>query len=355
MLVKLNHGFEVDITNHVKKSKKDKSRYDLYAHFTIKENGYIHKNTVFSLGSSIPVDGWGGAKIGMKGISKNVKQINDELTEFKMKAKELLNEIKIKDELKTPSAIVHAIHTTVRTGLTGKAIRGTKRQQQLAPTNKTFPGVTELLKNDIRRNDKPLGQSRRNLYSSVLKVINKFWSKDNKETPLITHVTKQDMKAFKKWYLLTYDHTSQTRNTYLGVVTSIFNYAVEELEVIPYSPISKGFMSVVKDKDKKERHIIEETDRLSLFSLEENKLTDKELLAKYVMILQITTGMAYCDIKSLTRLHYRYDKKNKVWYIKKYRMKSGEPFNVILTAKAKQAMEKLTELAKGGYSSESEP
>jgi integrase len=113
------------------------------------------------------------------------------------------------------------------------------------------------------------------------------------------------------------------------------------LELIPYLPVPKGFTPIVKKKDRKQRRILEEEEIKKLYALKEDALTGKELLAKNLMMLQVTTGMAYCDIVSLHNEHIKYHVNLGERQIRKQRAKSGEVFTVTLSQRATYAYDSL--------------
>ena len=73
-----------------------------------------------------------------------------------------------------------------------------------------------------------------------------------------------------------------------------------------------------------------------------------ERVAKYVYMLQITTGMGYSDVTSLTREHYKRNNYHNRWYINKARKKSGVRFHVVLSETAKHSMDELQKLVGTG-------
>jgi integrase/recombinase XerD len=295
--------------------------------------------TPFAIGFTVNKNEWDGARIGMRGKGTQARAINDKLTEYRTIAKTVLERL-AEVQTRTQNDIHHAIQTTVKTAVTGKAPRGQKVANQAALNKLTLDNLVHLCYTQIRRGEKPLSQSRRNTYRTVAKKIHQYF---NYNTPLINNISRMDMKEFKQWYYTKYKkHTGETRSTYLGIVTAIFNTAVEN-EMIAYSPIPKGFTPTVQNKDRKDRIILESSEVEKITTLLEPETANIDLIAKHCATLQIDTGMQYADIVTLTRKDYFHDNVNKEWIVKKPRVKSGEIFRVPLSRRAKESLDWLNE------------
>ncbi len=349
----LNNDFVVELKHHPKKSKRELDTYDLYLMFTITQKGFILGTTEFNVNKSCSVEQWANPKTLLKGITTFTKTTNTTLYSYENRAKMFLEKA---NNWNSCEEIKSAIQTTVRTGITGKAARGKKRIMAEKLKGSTVEHVIERMKTTLRRGEKPLGESRKRLYDSVYEVLKEFFSDEldrrkvsgaKNSVPALLGITRQHLQNFKNWYYKTYKHKAETRSTYLGVIAAIFRYAADELELIPFSPIPKGFTPMVKKKDRNERLILEESDIKKVYALQDQGLNYKELVAKYIMMLQVSTGMAYCDITSLSRGYIKRNNISGDWQIRKPRAKSGEIFTVVLSARAKYAYDNLISVAGG--------
>lgn len=341
LVAHLNNQFVVEIKHHVKKNKTDNKQYDLYLQFTITQNGFTLGTTEFSVNKTLSEKLWGSPKTLIKGTTAYAKSTNTTLNGYENKAKIHLEK---NTDWKTWEEIKAEIQSTVRTEITGKAARGQKWAMKEKLMERTVSNLITQIKTTLRRGEKPLSMSRKRLYDSVYGVLRDFF---RSEIPMINSITKKQMLDFKNWYYRTYNHKPETRTTYLGVIAAIFRFAVDDIEWLSHSPIPKGFTPIVKNRDQKERYILEEAHIRKLYTLKDEDLTDQEFLAKTVMTLQICTGMAYCDIITLRHENVKHNNVTGEWRIRKQRAKSGEVFTVTLSQRAKFAHDTLLKLAAG--------
>ena len=245
MLAQINNNrYHVEITPQATKHKPCNGYYTLNMLFVIKENGWLHGSTQFSLKKTIRISEWGGKR--KKSITKingiAAHTINDMLDTDLVKAKDLLIRA---NGLTTPPQIINYIQTEIRTQITGAPVRGlrpTPPETTPTPHLLTIDEAFNQLKLSIRKSEKVLGDGRTNIYVSVIKKFHQFF---NNQTPPVIQITKQNLRDFKNWYYFTCSHRMETKSTYLGCIASIFNYLVET-EKIPFSPIPKHFTPTVK-------------------------------------------------------------------------------------------------------------
>ncbi|RYE19764.1 MAG: hypothetical protein EOP45_12095 [Sphingobacteriaceae bacterium] len=133
------------------------------------------------------------------------------------------------------------------------------------------------------------------------------------------------------------------------MIAALFVHAHKRLKILPVLPLPAGFRGAFADHDKP---VLHEKECMRLLQLEDSSLTAAQQTAKYLLIFQLTTSMALCDIKTLTRHHVKRDNNLEVWYIEKVRTKhlhlpNPKAFKIVLTAQAKNAFDKLRELAGG--------
>jgi integrase len=341
LITYLDNNFVVEIKHHPKKNKTERDNYDLYLMFTIVQHELVLGTTVFNIGMGCRAEQWGNPKTLPKGTTPFAKSANNLLNSYENKAKMLLENA---HRLKNCEQIKTAIQTVIRTGVTGKVERGQKRAMMEKRTTLSVGNVITKIKTPLRRGERPLSASRKRMYDSVYDVLMEYFEG---QFPLLESITRQHLLDFKNWYYRTYKHKPETRSTYLGMIAAIFRFTVDELECISHSPIPKGFTPIVKKKDRKERRILKNNEIKKLYGLKEEDLAKNEIVAINVMMLQVTTGMAFCDLTSLRPEQVKCSMTSGGWQVRKQRSKSGETLTVTLSQRARYAFDNLHLLAGG--------
>ena len=125
------------------------------------------------------------------------------------------------------------------------------------------------------------------------------------------------------------------------MIAAVFKFAYDKRRILPHNPLPAGFRGAFEHEI---REVLEPEDFLKIAQLDDQSLSIAQLRTKYCFILQGLTGIDYCDLKTLSREHLKF---NKGVMIKKNRQKTGEPFRVPLSSSAKFALDKLREISRG--------
>lgn len=337
-----------------KKSRSDSKRYDLYLKFSISEYGINQFITVISTGLTVSIVDWGNKE--MKGRGEKATGINTQLNGYVNDAKFQLENFRSSD-VSTCSQVRDFINTSIKTKITGKAPKGKKDQLTKELNERTLDAVLEAL---IHYRD--ISQERARIYQHSLSILHRFFKETKGSTPLITNISERDLMNFQVWYKRNYRLTSgkriglaPTQNstaTWFTQIAAVFKFAQKPLKVIKDLPLPEKFRGSFVGSDK---NVLEGDDYLRLMQLQDHQISQPQLVAKYCLILGLSTGMAMVDIKALKEEHVKRDKEINRLRIRKIREKhlnnpnitNPEPFRVVLTATAEHAFYKLRELAGG--------
>ena len=315
-----------------KKKKGNVQLYDMYICLDIFELGLKQKSCSISTGISLNVTDYVNGKV----ISRNVavKQKEERLNEYLHKSKLLCEELRTK-KITSCTQLKNEINQNGRRIITGKIGRGYKKDQITKLEGLTY---SKILNSFL--DSKTLHKDRRRNYLRTETLLNEFYKND---VPLIDQITKEEMKAFKKWFMKVHPMTNNAQTTYLAMFPSIFNYALEE-NLIEHSPIPKLFTGGFVDA---ERTVLSENEIGRIRDLEDSSLSTTLQVAKYCMLLQLLTGMGYGDLKGLTHDNYKYNENFDRYYIEKHRNKTGVKFTIYLSSYAIVVFNRLLVLTKG--------
>ena len=339
MKTDLTKSTTVDISLLAKKNKTRKTKYDIYISFCIYEQG-VRQFQPYTLSTGINVNVSDWEKDRVKGKNAIAQNINEKLFEYLSIAKGMINKLSAKDIINA-SDLLAEIKANAKILIIGKAPKG-KQQEIISRLQQyTFENVMNRL-----LEDRKLSKGRIRGYKTGQKLLNKYF---NSNMPTINLITDTNLIEFKKWFLKNHAKSQNGATDYLSKIASVFKYA-QELKIITTSPLPPFFRGQWVDA---KREVLSEKDVLTIIKIDDNILTKSEQVIKYCMLLEILTGVNYCDLKSMTYEHIKFDEEIQQEIIEKNRDKNIKnlnsiPFITILTSKCKAVFEKLKDLTGGG-------
>lgn len=332
--IEICKGINATVTLMPKKNKT-KTEYIIFLAFNLYQKGIrqLHPYT-FSTALKVKINEWANGAV--KGKSLSANNINERLIDFQNKAKNLLIQLSTKN-IKNCSEVLSEIEANAKIEILGKAPKG--RQTEIISKLKNYDYETIMKKLFV---DRKISIGRQRGYNRSFELLKKYF---NNQIPTLNLLSDTDFENFKKWFLENYNVSQNTSTDYLSKIAAVIKFALK-LKIITVSPLPERFRGSFVDGN---REVLNQNECMALIRLDDGKLSNTELVAKYCLILQLTTGMGYGDMKSLKTSHVKFDENEKEHFIEKSRNKTGVSFKVFLSTNAKHSLNKLIELtAKDG-------
>lgn len=345
MIANLDHGIVVDISITPVKQYKSETIYDLYLKFNLSQHGIAQKPATFKLEKQVNVCDWDQTVTKVKGTGKAVVEINNKLKEYPVDAKRKIERHFTNVRTFTYRNVREYIKTKLRSEFTGDAPVGQKETFQQSQDAHTIDAVCGSY-----LSFKQIGKVRQRQYPRSMGYLHQYFNEVKKEkTPLITQITKFDMKGFAIWFTKKLKTKKgkpfkpSARATTLSQIAAVFEFACEDLEIIPFKPIPKKFRGKVPES--KERKALNDKEFADVMNLK--GLSQPLRRAVLCFCIQGKTGMDYIDLKNLREKHFHFDELLGTWLIKKNREKTGELFIVPASQTVIDAMEELKHMTPG--------
>ncbi len=324
-----NNDISTEMTLIPKTNKTDKKNYCIYIGFSVYEKTIKQGSHLVSTGINVPMADWKNGII--RGRNDKVKFLNERLDEYQAIGKAMLTELSLK-KVKTCGELLKEIKLNARQRITGKAPRGLKNEFISKLKEYTYENVMKRL-----FADKGISIGRQRGYNRSYELLREFFKND---MPKIDMLTDTDLENFKKWFFENYTLSQNTATDYLSKIAAVIKYAIS-LKIITVNPLPEKFRGSFVDGNRKS---LSENECLAIINLSDEELSDTEKIAKYCLLVQLTTGMGYGDMKDLEQENIKYDAIERECYIEKNRNKTGISFTIFLTSMAKQCLNKLIEL-----------
>ncbi|RYZ24597.1 MAG: hypothetical protein EOO16_00395 [Chitinophagaceae bacterium] len=344
--VPLDNDIVVAIALTPKKNRRDQKTYDIYYRFVIYEGGVEVSNpVVYSTGQTkIPVHRWKAGTIDSHLSTK----LSDAAALLRQKFVTL-------DGTESSAANVRDfIRNDLYSKLTYNGsldIRGQIREKHASRAIET------VLENFFAKGKKKGGgqraKDRKRNIETAFRFLNTFYQTQHLR-PLISiaDVTRKDLEGFKEWLFSKpkerggndgKKYSQNSIGTYLDAIAAVFNYAADA-EIISKNPLPKAYSvaHVPAEIDWLEDHDIK-----MIINLDDSKLASPELRTKYIFLVEVLTGMPYCDLQTLQHDHLTYSNDFKAWKLCKPRKKTGVLFEQFLSKSTKYCIDKLREIAPG--------
>lgn len=328
MNININNGITVSVKLIAKKSKTTESQYCIYIGFYTYQNGVKHAYHSISTGITTKTESWKNGEI--IGRNDKAKFQNERLNDYLSRAKDLLIKLSLKS-LRTCGEVLNEIKFNAKQLITGKAPRGFKKAFISKMKDYTYSQILALY-----LEEKQVSGSRKRNYIHTVNLLDEYFQKN---TPNVDLITSQDLEGVKKMVAKKYENQN-TATTFLAQIAAVLKFALK-LKVITVNPIPDNFRGSFKDG---KREILSESDCLKIMELNDDLLSQTEKVAKYCLLSQLLTGMAYVDLKSLGSENIKYDETSKQYVIEKERCKTKKKFVVNLTSNALNSIKMLSEL-----------
>lgn len=309
-------------------NKTDNTKVDLYINVCLYQKG-IQVKTV-STGTGITVEKTLFKSGTVQGRNVRTEMINDNLDNYLKSTKELLQELSLRNT-RTIEHLHSELKEHLRLRITGKPPKGSKKD--FISRLKTY-SIESVMDRLIE--DRNVSEGRARNYKVTFKNLTDFF---NGEVPTIDLITRENLDDFKKWMGKKYRNVN-TLTTRLSLLSSIIKYGMEK-GIITNNPIPKNYRGSFVDGN---REVLSSRDCLSIINLPDGDLSQTELIGKYCLITQMTTGIGYSDLKSLEHDNIRYNPNQDQWFIEKNRNKTGKVFKVFLSDNGYFHIKKLMEL-----------
>lgn len=327
MNISITNDITVQITLIPRGNKTHKKQYDIYLGFYIYEKGIKQDTQSISTGTTVTKTEWKHGQ--MTGRNNKSKLVNERLNEYLHNAKEMLTELSLK-RVKTCGELKKEIKHNAKQRITGKAPRGLKNEYISKLKDYTYENVMKRL--FVERNT---CEGRQRGYNRSYQLLNEFFKFD---MPTIDQITTENLEEFDKWFN---PKSQNTKTDYQSKIAAVFKFALK-VRILNTNPLPEKFRGAFVDGN---RAVLTENDCFKIMNLDDNFLTNTELVAKYCLLVQLLTGMGYSDMKTLSHTNIVFDQNEQQYYIEKERNKTGVKFKIFLTENAYFMVNKLRELA----------
>jgi site-specific recombinase XerD len=328
MNVNINNDIKVHFRVKPKISKSNQKVYHLYVETSIYQKGIKMGNVTVSTGTKVLRNEFYNGKVSGRTIKSNL--INDQIVEFLNSTKILLNEISNR-KIKNCSELKNELEEHLKVRITGKPPKGQKSDFISKLKDYTYESVMNRL-----FDDRKLSNTRIRGYKTTLKLLSDYF---NNEIPTIDQITTEDLEGFNKWLSKKFKNKN-TRTTRKSYVAAVFKHGLKR-KIISNNPLPENFRGSFVDG---KREILSENDCLKLMNYPDEKLTRTLLVNKYIMMVQLTTGIGYKDLLNVEYNNIVYNENLDKFFIQKERNKSEVEFKVPLTKNGLFMVTKLREL-----------
>lgn len=349
------------------KNKTNPALYDLYLIFKFwRGNIQVAKPLTITMGKQVPLTQWNVSGRQFRGTTAAVQVKNTQLHDLLTTARNKLAE-RFKDQTDvTVDELTVFLKEHLRPELTGFGVTVVVKKKTLSEDDLHPHSLKTAIKSKVDYG--ALSRERARIYQRPFNLFIDYLRKHHAATkqtkafiiPLITEINKEQLTAFKKWLDESYRVSRgkrkglpllpNTSTTWLTMMAAVFNHAVAVMKILPKSPLPDLFRGSFVDAD---RVILSDEECLAIMGLDEIKLNAAKRRAKYCLILQMLTGIQYCDLRTLRPEHVEFDSDYSLWFITRRREKNKRhngrdiAFEVSLTPKAKASFDNLRILAPG--------
>jgi integrase/recombinase XerD len=309
-------------------NKTDKSKVDLYVNVCQYQKGVQVKN--LTVGTGITVEKTVFKSGTIKGRNVKTEMLNDNLNNYLKSTKDLLQELSLRS-IRSIDQLHSELKEHLRLRIVGKPPKGSKTE--FISRLKTY-SIESVMERLIK--DRNVSEGRARNYRVTHKNLTDFFKE---EIPTIDLITQENLEDFKKWMGKKYRNVN-TLTTRLSLLSSIIKYGIEK-GILTNNPLPKNFRGSFVDGN---RQILSTRDCLSIINFPDGDLSQTELIGKYCLVTQLTTGIGYSDLKSLEHDNIRFHPNLNQWFIEKSRNKTGKVFKVFLSDNGYFHIKKLIEL-----------
>ncbi len=311
-----------------KKKKKDNNIYYLYVAFYPYQNSIAQQPHLVSTGISIKKADWKNGRLSGRGYKSN--QINEFINECLAKVQNMLTKLSVK-QIETYAELINELKNNAKQVISGKPPRG-KKDEYISKLK--FYTYEEVLNNFLSK--KQLSKDRVRNYRFTVRLINEVF---DHETPTLDLITTEDLDCVKEYIHNKYPNVN-TATTFLSQIATVIKHAVK-LKILPNNPLPERFRG---EYIKGERMVLSESDCMRIINLDETNLSHTLMVAKYSLMVQLTTGIGYGDLKAVKNEHLKFDNDFQQNILEKERNKTGIEFTVNLTSRANYVVKRLKEL-----------
>jgi integrase len=331
MNIFINEHISVTVKIVPKKKKTESGIYCLYIAFYPYHNSIPQPTHLVSTGLNVKIADWENGRVNGRGLKANLT--NDRIDESLTKTKNMLTQLSVK-KIDSYTDLLNELKLNAKQVITGRPPRGKKVEFISKLKLYTYE---EVLNNYLSKNQ--LSKDRVRNYRFTVGLIKEVFEQN---VPTLDLITTEDLECVKDYVHYKYPKVN-TATTFLSQIATIIKHAVK-LKIIPLDPLPERFRG---EYVKGERIVLSESDCLKIINLDESKLSQTELVAKYSLIVQLTTGVGYGDLSSIKEEHLTYDNDFNQNVLGKERNKTKIEFIVNLTSRADYSIKKLRELT--GY------
>lgn len=329
MNVIINKQLAVNITVTPKKSKTNKEQYQLYILFAIQNQGIKISQYSISTGITLNVTEFKNGRVIGRGLEAKNKE--ERINEYFNTAKAMVTELAAK-RVSTPTQLLNEIKANAKQRITGKVARGTRDNVISLLQSYKYENVMNRL-----IADRNISKGRQSGYRAGLRLLNEYFEND---IPTLDQLDIDRLQGFKDWLIDEYgDHyTQDTQTDYCSKIAATIKYAIQ-LKIINTNPLPPLFRGTWADNEKT---VVTESESILIRDISDDELSKTLLIAKNILLLQLSTGIAYTDLRTLQYSNIVTDDYGT--RIEKKRNKTGITFKIPLTKAAKHYLDTLIEL-----------
>lgn len=264
--------------------KKQQQRKVLSLYLSLFCKGMHQEDSVISLGKDIDIEWVGRGKYGQpKGTGTHAEEIRNisfrTLTTLETALNELASDSKELDRKK----ILGVIHESIKGIICGKSVHGLRKEHMELVKKRTLRNICD----DYLKNRQI---QKKNFNDAV-----KFYENFSGANPLVHEVTHEQLEKFKAYLYDRCLHNSVV--TYLRKLNTILIYATKK-GIIPQNPMPPRFIGRCKPGGV-QALTIAEIEKIK--SIDDSQLKEFEQRVKYILLLQLSTGLGYSELKSLKK------------------------------------------------------
>lgn len=326
MYTKIKDDLGIDVTVRPRLTRT-KDEYIICMRFNVMYDGVTWGEYYISLGLKCRVSEWKRGKGEVKGKDSTSLMTNCKILEYRNNANMLLMKI-IAANPESPEDILTELKANARAEIIGKAPKGKLKIILSRLGKNTFNMVmTSLFA------DRDISGDRIRNYELAERNLSEYYKG---HIPTIDRITTAHLQKIKMFIQKKYPNPN-THNTLLSQIASVFNYATR-MKILKENPVPPKFRGSFKPT---KRPILTKEDIEKLMKLEDDVLVKNLRMVKMCLMVQLTTGIGYGDLRTLEPENLMYDDRHDQYYLKKERNKTGIPFIVNLTSAAEYYVREL--------------